>query len=384
MMPMTPILTSAVAPAELPVDPELVSPVARPPQSPWGIFWREFKKSPVALVGGGILAVFYLGALLAPFLAPYSMETQARELSWAPPSRIHFIDSEGRFHARPFVYGHRVVSAGAKRYSEDAGTVFPIRFMAKGDPYRFFGLRLERHLFGVDKPGRIFLFGADLYGRDIFSRILYGSRVSLTIGIVGIAVSFSLGLLLGGVAGFFGGATDTLMMRLTEILMSVPSLYMILALRSVFPDDMPSDRMYLAIVGILSLIAWASLSRIIRGMVLSIRQNEFVTAARALGVNNLRVIVRHILPNTLSFTIVAATISVPSYILGEVALSFLGVGIQEPQASWGLMLSQAQNVSVLQSFSWVLAPGYFIFITVLAFNFLGDGLRDALDPRKVR
>jgi len=159
---------------------------------------------------------------------------------------------------------------------------------------------------------------------------------------------------------------------------------LILALRSVFPDDMPSDRMYMAIVGILSLIVWASLSRIIRGMVLSIRQNEFVTAARALGMNRLRIIVRHILPNTLSFTIVAATISVPGYILGEVALSFLGVGIQEPQASWGLMLSQAQNVSVLQRFSWVLAPGYFIFITVLAFNFLGDGLRDALDPRKVR
>jgi peptide/nickel transport system permease protein len=256
--------------------------------------------------------------------------------------------------------------------------------LTRGEPYRLLGLRLDRHLFGVDRPGRIFLFGADLYGRDAFSRILYGSRVSLTVGLVGIAISFTFGLLLGGIAGFFGGLTDTVMMRVTEVLMSVPGLYMILALRSIFPDDMPSDRMYMAIVGILSLIAWASLSRIIRGMVLSIRQNEFVTAARALGMGRLRIIIRHILPNTLSFTIVAATISVPGYILGEVALSFLGVGIQEPQASWGLMLAQAQNVSVLQTFSWVLAPGYFIFITVLAFNFLGDGLRDALDPRKVR
>ena len=377
---MTSIITGAVAPMELPAELE----AARPPQSPWGIFWREFKKSPVALAGGAILAVFYLGALFAPFLAPYGMESQSRELSWAPPTRIHFIDAEGRLHGRPFVYGHRMVSLAAKRYAEDQSVVFPIRFLPRGEPYRLLGVRLDRHVFGVDQPGRIFLFGADLYGRDTFSRILYGSRISLTVGILGIAISFTFGLLLGGIAGFFGGVTDTIMMRLTEVLMSIPGLYLILALRSVFPDDMPSDRMYMAIVGILSLIVWASLSRIIRGMVLSIRQNEFVTAARALGMNRLRIIVRHILPNTLSFTIVAATISVPGYILGEVALSFLGVGIQEPQASWGLMLSQAQNVSVLQRFSWVLAPGYFIFITVLAFNFLGDGLRDALDPRKVR
>jgi peptide/nickel transport system permease protein len=381
---MSSFITSSVAPIELPADVEPGEPIVRPPQSPWGIFWREFKKSPVALAGGAILTVFYLGALFAPFLAPYGMESQARELSWAPPTRIHLIDAEGKFHARPFVYGHRVVSVGAKRYTEDRSVVLPIRLLTRGEPYRLLGLRLDRHLFGVDRPGRIFLFGADLYGRDAFSRILYGSRVSLTVGLVGIAISFTFGLLLGGIAGFFGGLTDTVMMRVTEVLMSVPGLYMILALRSIFPDDMPSDRMYMAIVGILSLIAWASLSRIIRGMVLSIRQNEFVTAARALGMGRLRIIIRHILPNTLSFTIVAATISVPGYILGEVALSFLGVGIQEPQASWGLMLAQAQNVSVLQTFSWVLAPGYFIFITVLAFNFLGDGLRDALDPRKVR
>lgn len=377
------LITPSVAPAE--VVPDLVGgAVTRPPQSPWAVFWRELKKSPVALVGGGILIVLYLGALFAPFLAPYGMVFQTRQLSWAPPARIHLIDTSGNTHWPPFIYGYRVESLASKRYAEDPDVMLPIRFMANGGPYKLFGVTLHRHLFGVDEPGRIFLFGADIYGRDIFSRILYGSQVSLTVGIVGIALSFSMGLLLGGIAGYFGGVTDTVLMRMTEILMSVPGLYMILALRSVFPDDMPSDRMYLAIVGILSLIAWASLSRIIRGMVLSIRQNEFVTAARALGMNNLRVVVRHILPNTLSFTIVAATISVPAYILGEVALSFLGVGIQEPQASWGLMLAQAQNVSVLQSFSWVLAPGYFIFVTVLAYNFLGDGLRDALDPRKVR
>jgi peptide/nickel transport system permease protein len=372
------VATAPRAAAEAPIG----GTVGRP-QSPWSIFWREFKKSPAAIAGGVLLITFYLGAILAPAIAPYAMDFQTRELSWAPPTRVHIRDESGRFQP-PFVYGITGESVAEKRYAEDHAVRYPLRFFVRGEPYRLFGLRLERRLLGVDRPGRFFLFGADLYGRDIYSRIVHGSRISLSVGLVGIAISFTLGLLLGGVAGYFGGVADTLLMRLTEILMSVPGLYMILALRSVFPDDMPSDQMYMIIVGILALISWASLSRVIRGMVLSIRQNEYVTAARALGMGGFRIIVRHILPNTMSFTIVAATITVPAYILGEVALSFLGVGIQEPQASWGLMLSQAQNVSVLSAFPWVLTPGYFIFITVLAYNFLGDGLRDALDPRKVR
>jgi len=372
------VATAPRAGAEAPIG----GTVGRP-QSPWAIFWREFKKSPAAIAGGVLLITFYLGAILAPAIAPYPMDFQTRELSWAPPTRVHIRDESGHFQ-RPFVYGITGESVAEKRYTEDHAVRYPLRLFVRGEPYRLFGLRLERRLLGVDPPGRLFLFGADLYGRDIYSRIVHGSRISLSVGLVGIAISFTLGLLLGGVAGYFGGIADTALMRMTEILMSVPGLYMILALRSVFPDDMPSDQMYMIIVGILALISWASLSRIIRGMVLSIRQNEYVTAARALGMGGLRIIVRHILPNTMSFTIVAATITVPAYILGEVALSFLGVGIQEPQASWGLMLAQAQNVSVLSAFPWVLTPGYFIFITVLAYNFLGDGLRDALDPRKVR
>ncbi|HET9234673.1 MAG TPA: ABC transporter permease, partial [Candidatus Eisenbacteria bacterium] len=230
-------------------------------------------------------------------------------------------------------------------------------------------------------PGKVFLLGTDQFGRDVFSRLLFGARVSLSVGLVGIVITYVLGLFLGGLAGYYRGWVDTTLMRVSEVFMSIPALYLILALRALFPDDLPSGLLYVAVVTILSLVLWASLARIIRGMVLSIRELDYVRAAEALGVGPLRVILRHVLPNTASFVIVAATLSVPGYILGEVALSFLGAGVQEPTPSWGNMLREAQNVPVLASFPWILAPGVVIFLTVLAFNFLGDGLRDALDPR---
>ncbi|MDI6807956.1 MAG: ABC transporter permease [Candidatus Eisenbacteria bacterium] len=351
--------------------------------TPWAIFWKNFKKNKFALTGAGILIVLYLSAIFAPFIAPYSMEAQNRTLFYNPPTRIHFVDKEGKFHIRPFVYQYYLSDPGWTKYSEDKRITFPIKLFAKGEEYSFFGIRTSRHLFGVDSDARIFLLGSDQFGRDIFSRLLFGGRISLSVGVIGILVTFAFGLVVGGISGYFGGVVDNLAMRFSEILMSVPGLYLILAIRAAFPASIPSDKMYLIIVFILSFIGWASLGRVIRGMVLSLKANEFVTAAMALGAGNLRIIMRHIIPNTMSFTIVAATVSLPGYILGEVALSFLGVGIQEPQASWGNMLQHAQSVRVLTSFPWVLAPGFFIFITVLAFNFLGDGLRDALDPRKV-
>jgi len=371
-------------PTEETREAETVS-AAAPPQSPWRVFWLQFRKSHTALAGAVILIVLYALALLAPFVAPYPEDAMDRARFYHPPMRLHWIDARGGFHLWPFAHPTRLTDERRFVYSEDGSVVLPLRLFARGAPYRLLGIvHTDRHLFGVGPPGRLYLFGTDAQGRDILSRLLFGAQVSLTVGLIGISVSFSLGLLLGGVSGYFGGAVDTVIMRGTELLLSIPVLYLLIALRNIFPTDLASRQVYLGIVIILSFIGWATLARVIRGMVLSIRRQEYVTAAEALGMGRLRIIARHILPNTLSFVIVAATVSIPGYILGEVFLSFIGLGVQEPAASWGNMLRQAQSLRVLTSFPWMLfAPGAAIFVTVLAFNFFGDGLRDALDPRRV-
>jgi peptide/nickel transport system permease protein len=355
------------------------------PESPGRVGWRRFRRSPVALAGGALLALFYALALLAPFVAPYPEDDLDRSRFYHPPQALHWRDAAGRLHLRPFVYG-TAPGPGLFEYREDPSRPQPLRLLVRGARYRWLGLvPTERHLFGVDAPARVNLLGTDPAGRDELSRLLFGARVSLTVGLVGILVTFALGLLLGGVSGYLGGWVDALLMRSSEVLLSIPGLYLIIALRTVFPASLPSWQVYLAIVAILSLIGWAGLARVVRGMVLAIRRAEFVTAAEALGMSRTRVVVRHVLPNTLSFVVVAATVSVPGYILGEVFLSFLGVGVQEPSASWGNMLQQARSVTVLTEFPWLLyAPGVAIFLAVVAFNFLGDGLRDALDPRRSR
>jgi len=353
-------------------------------RSPFRLAMRRLKRHKTAMVGLYVLIALYLGAILADFVAPYTYDSEARKLSYAPPTRIHFVDAEGKFHLRPFIYvtSYEFDEIHRRVFAEDKSKRYPIELFARGDRHKLLGLFPTRvHLFGADEPARIFLIGADSRGRDLFSRILYGGRISLSVGLVGVAISFLLGMTVGGVAGYFGGWVDNGLMRLCEMIMTIPGFYLMLALRAAFPPTLPSTSVYLMIVVIMSFIGWAGLARVVRGMVLSISSKDYVTAAKAVGGRDIVIIFRHVLPNTLSYVIVSLTLSIPGYILGESALSLLGLGIQDPHASWGNLLSDAMNVSEIRFHPWMLIPGAFIFAAVMAFNFLGDGLRDAFDPR---
>lgn len=353
-------------------------------RGPWKLMWAKLRRNKTAMFGLYVLAVLYFSAIFAGFLSPNHYATQHRTRNWHPPQigKLHLWDDEGQFHGL-FFYGTKRVHPAIAEYEEDRSVIVPVQFFLEGDEYHLAGLfPAKTHLFGSGDPENpLFLFGSDLTGRDVFSRVLYGGQISLSVGIVGILISMSLGMLVGGVAGYFGGWVDFTIMRLVEVILAVPGLYLILTLRQAFGQDLPSTQVYLIIVVVLAFIGWAANGRVIRGMVLSIKENDYVTAAEALGLSRMRIVIRHILPNTFSFVIVTATLYVPYYILGEVALSFLGVGIQDPEASWGNMLRDAQNVRNLTDFSWVVTPGFFIFVAVMAFNFVGDGLRDAADPR---
>jgi peptide/nickel transport system permease protein len=356
---------------------------ARRGRSPSELIWMKLKRNRTAMFGLYLLVLLYAASMLAGFISPYRYDTTTTRLPFYPPmiTRIHLFDEQGRL-SRPFVYAVEPVEIGLRTYRDDTARKYPIKLFVRGDEYHILWIiRSNIHLFGVDDPGRIFLFGSDQTGRDIFSRILYGAQVSLSVGIVGIIISTVIGMMVGGIAGYFGGAVDFTLMRIVEVILALPSLYFILIMRQVFGTGLSSTQVYLIIVVILAFIGWATQARVIRGMVLSIKEHEYVLAARALGYSSARIIARHILPNTFSFVIVTATLTVPFYILSEVGLSFLGVGIQEPEASWGNMLREAHSVRNLTDFPWVITPGFFIFISVMAWNFLGDGLRDAADPR---
>jgi len=358
--------------------------LTRKPRSPLRLALRRLKRHKTAMAGLVVLVVLYVAALFADFIAPYSYDREMRKNSYAPPSKLHFVDADGRFHLRPFVY--RVSFAfdefQNRVYTEDRTQRYPIRFFARGDKHKLLWVfPTDRHLFGVEEPARLYLMGADSRGRDLFSRILYGGRISLSVGLVGVAVSFVLGLTVGGIAGYFGGWVDGALMRMCEMIMIIPGFYLMLALRAAFPPTLPSTSVYVMIVLIMSFIGWAGLARVVRGMVLSIASKDYVTAAKAVGGKDIIIIFRHVLPNTLSYVIVSLTLSIPGYILGESALSLLGLGIQDPQASWGNLLSDAMHVEDIHFHPWMLIPGAFIFVAVMAFNFLGDGLRDAFDPR---
>ena len=348
-------------------------------RSPWKMAWRKLRRHRLALAGMWVHLFIHIFAIFAEFFAPYSEVTTDRRRTYHPPTKIH-IFHEGKL-VRPFVYAYNRVDTLRNIYEEDTSTMYPIRFFVRGDKYNFLGIESDLRLFGVDAPAKIYLFGADRYGRDIFSRLAYGGRRSLFIGIIGLVISMSIGLIYGGVSGYFGGWVDNIMMRIAEIIISIPSFYLLLALSAVLPPNIPSDTRFMLITAILGFIGWAGLARVIRGMVLSIAKSEFVAGAEAIGASQPRIIIRHILPNTMSYVIVNATLSIPGFILSESGLSFIGVGIQHPVASWGNMLSEALNLSSLTRYPWLLVPGFFIFITVLCYSFFGDGVRDALDPR---
>lgn len=349
-------------------------------RSPWKMAWRKLKRHKLALAGMWVLIILHVFAIFADFFAPYSELTTDRRRTYHSPTRVHIISPEGKL-TRPFVYGYDRTDTLRNRYEEDQSQVYPIRFFVQGDSYKFLGKEANLRLFGVDAPGKVYLMGADRYGRDIFSRLAYGGRRSLFIGIIGLVVSLSIGMIYGGISGYVGGWVDNLMMRFSEIIVSIPSFYLLLALSAVLPANMPSDQRFMMITFILAFIGWAGLARVIRGMVLSISKMEFVSGAEAIGASQPRIIIRHILPNTLSYVIVNATLSIPGFILSESGLSVIGVGIQHPLASWGNMLSEALNLSSLTRYPWLLIPGFFIFITVLSYSFFGDGIRDALDPK---
>jgi peptide/nickel transport system permease protein len=360
-------------------EPQLTRRAARlpPSLSPSRLAWRKLKKNRLAVTGGAVVILLYAIALFAPFLAPYGYASQDPLASYHSPMPVHFTPW-------PTVYGTRLVinEYHERTFPEDRSRPHRLRFFTRGEPYRLFGLIPTRlHLFGVEGPERVYLLGSDKFGRDDLSRLLYGSQISLSVGLVGVLITFTLGLLVGGASGFYGGVIDDLIMRLCEIVMSVPDFYLLLALAALLPPNLHPAVVFFMIVAILSLVGWAGMARVIRGMVLSVREREYVEAARALGVSDAKIIVRHVLPSTFTYAIVAATLTIPAYMLAEAGLSFLGLGIRDPVPSWGNMLNAAQDLSTFEQHLWILAPGVMIFLSTLSFNFIGDGLRDALDPK---
>ncbi len=343
------------------------------------IIWKD-KFARCALI---VLSFLYISVFLASFISPYSKDYSNRAKSYCPPSKIYIINEKGRL-SLPYTYNYlRYFDKDnfETKYKEDKSHKYRVKYFAKGAEYKILGIiPFDRHFYNTEKGGELYLLGTDMNGRDNFSRLLYGGQISLTIGFLALLVSFPLGMLYGGISGYFGGKVDFIMMRTAEAIMSIPSFYLLIIMASILPANMTSIQRFTLIVIILALIGWAGFSRVVRGMVLSIKKREFVIASEAIGASSLRTIIKHILPQTISYVIVAMTLSVPSYILSESGLSFLGLGIQQPDASWGNMLKEAQEFINIVSRPWLLTPGFLIFIAVLSFNVIGDTIRDAVDP----
>jgi peptide/nickel transport system permease protein len=351
--------------------------------SQWQLMWWRFRRHRMAIVSIGILILLYLTAAFCEFVAPHDPNIFYQEFTYAPPRAIHFVDEEG-FHLRPFVYGYtkeRNLETFALTFVPDETVRYPIYFFIRGTPYKLWGLfESDIHLFGIEAEEPLFLLGADRLGRDLFSRIVYGARISLSIGLVGVFLSMVLGILIGGISGYYGGTVDLVVQRLIELLIAIPTIPLWMGLSAALPPDWSPVRTYFGITVILSVIGWSGLARVVRGKFMSLREEDFVMAAQLMNATDMRVIWRHLVPSFLSHLIASLTLAVPGMILAETSLSFLGIGMRPPAISWGVLLQEAQNFRSVANAPWLLIPGLFVVLAVLAFNFVGDGLRDAADP----
>jgi peptide/nickel transport system permease protein len=353
--------------------------------SQWQLMWWRFTKHRVAVFSVWVVVFLYFVAAFVEFLSPYDPNTISAQHKLAPPQQIRFIDAAGGFSVQPFVYAfsrERNPVTLAWIYSLDTSSKHYIQLFVRGEPYKFWGLfETNIRLIGVKGEGAtLFLLGTDRLGRDLLSRIIYGTRISMSIGLLGVSISLFLGILFGGISGYFGGWIDIVVQRIIELLQSVPSIPLYMALAAAMPLDWQGPQVYFAMVTILSFIGWSSMARVVRGRFLSLREEAFIKAARLSGSSEMRIIFRHMVPSFLSHIIASITLAIPGMILAETALSFLGIGMRPPAVSWGVLLQEAQNIRTVAFSPWLLAPGLAVVVAVLAFNFLGDGLRDAADP----
>ena len=375
--------------SEAPYDPQAAEladghegPLAHASQM--RLMWWYFRQHKVALVSGIFLILIYLSILISEILAPYNLHTRHTEFIYAPPASVH-IFRDGKL-VRPYTYGQVMtldLTTLRRNYSDNKDDVQPIRFFCRGDSYKFWNLiETDVHAICPAQGGHLFLLGTDRLGRDVLSRIIYGARISLTIGILGVMLSFVLGIVIGGIAGYRGGVFDMLVQRMTEVLQSIPSIPLWMALATIIPLTWSPILVYVGITVILSLLDWTGLARAVRSKLLSLREEDYVLAAQLLGAKSGRIIGRHLVPGFMSHLIASATLTVPGMILGETALSFLGIGLRPPLTSWGILLTEARSINIIALYPWLLYPVVPVILVILAFNFLGDGLRDAADPYK--